>query len=75
MSSLGDTLHILWIIQILTIWGTSIDNNVGFLDIFFILCLSVSLCLCICLQYQVLENLQLLTSSFIYGSLVSGLEL
>ena len=39
------------------------------------ICLSVSLCLYICLQSQVFENSQLLTSSFIYVSLVSGLEL
>ena len=39
------------------------------------ICLTVSLCLYICLQSQVFENSQLLTSSFIYVSLVSGLEL
>ena len=39
------------------------------------ICLTVSLYLYICLQFEVFENSQLLTSSFIYVSLVSGLEL
>ena len=58
--------------------SSSIGNSIGFLDFFFYfvsICLTVSRCLYICLQSQVFEGSQLLTSPFIYVSLVSALEL
>ena len=42
----GDTLHIQQIIQILSIWGTSINNSVGVSDFFFFFFVSICLSLC-----------------------------
>ena len=67
----GDNLLIQWTIQILSIWGTSIDNSVGVLDFFFFF---VSICLSMCQSLCVSVHLFTVTLKFLNVSLVPGLE-